>query len=196
MLMLGIIANSDQGVRRVLQNLGLRVGTSEDDRRLSRLEIVKYTVRRAKAMPLDDMKIWHDVWSLRHDSDFLVTSYDEGYEKPDRRPFESAHSLAVDNVLSRAEQLKELRQAGFKAKLQGGLEVIGHAHRVDLAWIHAGDDYEKDYVGATELGHDAFHLVRDGAGKAIVEGARTIASLMDLVPIVNLMVQHNLLGSH
>ncbi len=195
-LALGVIANSDDGVRRILHNLGLSVGTSGDLNRMSWWESTKFAIAWSWTTHPDNCKTpMYDIWSLRHDFDFLATSYEDGYQKPHRRIFSLALSLAHLNIFSRAEQLKQLTQADLRRQLKWTWEVADHLINIDLAWIHVGDDYDKDYVGATKYRNDAFYLVREGGGKEPVEGARTITSLTELLPITNIMVHEKMLGS-
>ncbi|PTU25204.1 hypothetical protein P175DRAFT_0401639, partial [Aspergillus ochraceoroseus IBT 24754] len=88
-----------------------------------------------------------------HDIDFVVTSYQAGAEKPERLIYEVAQR---------------------QAQCESGSE---------WEWVHVGDDYRKDYLGALEAGGEAYFLPRDNtAGKAAGDNVKTITSLLDLIP--------------
>ena len=73
-IVVGVITNSDDRVPRILESLGLVVGsrTVED-----------VTGNSTEGSPVEDISS-------------VVLSYDVGYEKPDRRIFEAAKELFVD----------------------------------------------------------------------------------------------------
>ena len=105
MLIIGVIANSDQGVRRVLQSIGLSVGTSEDPDKMSYWSAFRFGMTTG----LSNFRTpFLDIWSSRHDFDFLATSYEKGYQKPHSHIYSLSYTLACANVLSHAEQLKHM----------------------------------------------------------------------------------------
>lgn len=59
----------------------------------------------------------------------------------------------------------------------------------NYAWIHIGDDYEKDYEGAKDFGFDSLLLDRDGdhTGKE-----NLVSSLEEAGQIINIMAQQSL----
>ena len=147
--------------------------------------------RRAMANADGTVKtMFADVWSVQRDFDFLATSYDADSEKPDLKVFNYAANLARLNVVSRVEQVKKDGSASVSGAFGTAKAIITHRNDiVTMPWIHVGDDYSKDYLGAKESGVDAFHLVREGDGHKPVEGAQTISNLIELLPIVNVMAQ-------
>lgn len=69
------------------------------------------------------------------DIDFCIMSFDVGYEKPDRRVFQAAE-----------ETLSEIRSASNSS----------NTSPIDTYQkVYAGDDYEKDILGALDAGWDA-----------------------------------------
>lgn len=115
----GVISNSDDRVPSVLESFGLkvgprRVGTSEE---------------RNTQAKLDD------------DIDFVILSYDVGFEKPDRRMFDAA------------TQVFQNMHAGTPGN-DGSVSDHGY-HK-----LYIGDSLEHDYFGAKEAGWDAVLLDR------------------------------------
>ena len=196
MLILGIITNSDPRVRQVLQSMALNVGISTDlVGALTSSEVKEQIqmIRRSHRFRTPS----HDMWSLRHDFDFLATSHDEGVEKPGSAIFRHADILASLNVASREERLSQINSQTPTGQVFAGFwRIISSVWATDsMLWIHVGADYEKDYVGAEAFGREAFYLIREGEGQKPVEGAQTISNLIELIPIVNTMVEQNLLAS-
>ncbi|CAO2648030.1 Nn.00g089520.m01.CDS01 [Neocucurbitaria sp. VM-36] len=113
----GIITNSDDRVPGILESFGLKIGP----RRVGTAD-----QRSAEACSRDDI-------------DFVVLSYDVGFEKPDRRIFDAA-----------TEMLKETLAGN-----QQGLSTQ------DFEKLYVGDDLEKDYDGAEAAGWDRVLLNRD-----------------------------------
>jgi FMN phosphatase YigB (HAD superfamily) len=109
----GIITNSDDRVPSILESFGLKVGP-----------------RRAGLQHESNNTL-----SGSHDIDFVVLSYDVGYEKPDRRIFDAASAMLKDIVASSGDE-------------------------ADFEKIHVGDEAEKDYFGAKKAGWHAIHLTR------------------------------------
>lgn len=75
--------------------------------------------------------------SEQYDIDFSVMSYDAGFEKPDRRIFQTAESM---------------------------LEILTSTSGVDPAsWgkVYVGDDLEKDAKGAAEAGWSGIYVAED-----------------------------------
>lgn len=89
--------------------------------------------------------------AAQQDIDFVICSYDVGFEKPDRRVFDAAKST-----------LREILAAE---------KGMSSAQEVDLGdWdlVYVGDEIEKDGVGATQAGWNAVVVDRSlGDGDAI-----------------------------
>lgn len=110
-LEVGVVTNSDDRVPSVLSDLGLHVG----QRRYG---------TSTSALDLED--------SSRVDINVVVMSYDVGFEKPDRRIFDTA------------------RQLGSKGQTFEPYECL-----------HVGDHFQQDYLGAQAAGWNSLLLSRD-----------------------------------
>ena len=115
-VVVGIITNSDDRVLPILSSLQISV-----------------TARRYDA----NAKASLPVWQSRGNSDvqFVVLSYDVGFEKPDRRIFDAAKAL---------------------------LPVESD---VEYEYVHCGDDVEKDARGAMAAGWGGILLDRENEHK-------------------------------
>ena len=97
------------------------------------------------------------------DLDLVITSYEAGEEKPNKLIFDVAKRQA--RLLAR-----------FDAHTHGSTPA-GLDEADDWTCIHIGDDYQKDYIGATAAGWQSYFLERNGGGE---RPAGTIRSLMEL----------------
>ncbi|KAL2819322.1 hypothetical protein BDW59DRAFT_121350 [Aspergillus cavernicola] len=163
-VVIGVVSNSDDRISSVLESLGVSIDDARAGETGHKLlpgfeeqrEKTIYEHRNASpgagSSPLQAQK----------DVDFVLTSYQVGAEKPDR--------LIWDVALRKAQSLDNV--SGFDAgDTEGGWERI-----------HVGDDYGKDYRGATDAGWKAYYLARDDEAAAKApEGTRTITSLLDLL---------------
>jgi FMN phosphatase YigB (HAD superfamily) len=113
----GVITNSDDRVPSILESFGVKVGP-----------------RRAGAA-----QQWGEEVNKLHDIDFVVLSYDVGYEKPDRRIFDAASQI-----------LKEI--------------VADNSQETEFEKLYVGDAAENDYFGAKKAGWHAIHLARQESG--------------------------------
>ena len=59
-------------------------------------------------------------------------------------------------------------------------------------FIHIGDDFEKDYEGATKIGFEALHLVREGEDADVVDGANTITDLSQAAVTIRIIAEQEL----
>ncbi len=202
-LILGIITNSDPRVKQVLESMNLKVGMSALPMRPSREEMWRESRDDAEAsIGTGRIRIsvpWNGLWKTGSDFDFLATSYDADSEKPDPGIMFYARQMA--RLLNLSKVVQTLHTP--KSTVGGVYRLIrtAAAHRKDvdnMAWIHVGDDYEKDIAPAkveTEIvpgiklfKRHGIHLVREGEGTP-VEGADTVTSLTEVASIINLMVQ-------
>jgi FMN phosphatase YigB (HAD superfamily) len=195
MIILGIITNSDPRVRQVLNSLGLRVGPSQiPDSSLSGVaraankETIDMATRGRRAF----RSPYYDLYDSKNDFDFLATSYDLGYEKPDLGAFFGARKLASLLPMSRLEQSMEesesvLQNTGWLVKT--AWEV--RRRNSQMKWIHIGDDREKDFEGARTAGLDGLWLVRTPEDETYKPGLpdETVFSLEEAATVVSLMVQ-------
>lgn len=199
-LFVGVISNSDPRVKSVLESLGLKVGIEvmphreSFNERMSRAYM--QTVNQSETAWAESQEtsvsaiqsLWHNSYNPRNEVDFLATSYTAGEEKPHARIFNYAASLAAVNYASKLEQGREdwgpsLGTAQFKYKVASQIDAI-----YSSKWIHIGDDYGKDYIGSSENGFEAIHLVREGETDA-VEGANTVTSLTEAAAAIRIIAE-------
>ncbi|EED18862.1 conserved hypothetical protein [Talaromyces stipitatus ATCC 10500] len=130
----GAVSNSDDRVSAVLRSLGLSVGRTraDEDRSSTLLPGFEVTVSEDST----------DRGLQPNDIDMVITSYEAGQEKPNQLIFDVAARQA-DRLLSAEKSTKyDLN---------------------DIEWtrIHVGDDFAKDYQGATNAGWRAILLDRE-----------------------------------
>ncbi|CAL8578148.1 hypothetical protein XPA_003950 [Xanthoria parietina] len=119
----GIISNSDsQRIASILTSFGIRVNETGHD---------SAALKSARC----------------YDIDWMVTSFDSGYEKPSRQIFDAARALS--------------------ASFSEG----------DGEYLHVGDSIKEDYYGALEAGWQSVILDRDGKHQGKVPEATRVASL-------------------
>lgn len=128
-LEIGIITNSDHRVPSVLSDLGLHVGPR------------RYGTSTC-ALDLED--------SSQVNINFVVMSYDVGFEKPDRRIFDIA------------------RQLGSKGRLIEPNECL-----------HVGDHIQQDFLGAQAAGWNSLLLNRHQHNVGN-QGAKNLLSLAQI----------------
>jgi len=194
MFLTGIITNSDPRVRRVLQSLNLRVGPStqphfsaSDQWETAMRE--GFQLRTTGSVHMRTQ--WHEYYNAANDFDFLATSYETGFEKPDPGIYQAAVRLAAPMPMSRAEQQMEEVKGQVTGVFKLASTTLVHATQLaEMQWIHVGDDYIKDYRGAEGAGLEALHLVREGEGEA-KPGAKTVSSLEEVAAIVNVIAEES-----
>ena len=139
---IGVITNSDDRVPSVLSSLGLKVGPR------------RYGVGVESPDPHFDME---------DDVDFVVMSYDVGYEKPSRDVFDAAKQLVWSNW--------------------------GDPDHEDC-FIHIGDDFKKDFEGAQRAGWESVLLDRNGTqnghGSQEAPALSVIRNLRELIPYLHI----------
>ena len=135
---IGVITNSDDRVPSVLSSLGLEVGPR------------RYGFGVESPDP-------H--FNMEDDIDFVVMSYDVGYEKPSRDVFDAAKQLV-----------------GSK---------WGDPDQEDR-FIHIGDDLKKDFEGAQRAGWESVLLdrkgIHNGHGSQEAPALSVIRNLRELMP--------------
>jgi hypothetical protein len=95
--------------------------------------------------------------------DFLVTSYQIGYEKPDSKTWLAARGFVNDQIILRFWQRRKCE--GTCDAISIPRDEIRAARRGRYTWIHIGDDLEIKYEGAESFGYQALFLDRDGHHK-------------------------------
>ncbi|CEL02831.1 hypothetical protein ASPCAL03994 [Aspergillus calidoustus] len=157
-VVIGVVSNSDDRVCSVLESLGVSVGETREGER-SGHKLPGFEEERERiGTPHPNLRDSVSPLQGQVDVDFVLTSYQAGAEKPD--PFVWVTALRTAQVL-----------AGDAVGGEGGWECV-----------HVGDDFEKDYRGASDAGWKAYYLPRDPEAAANAqEGTKTITSLLDLV---------------
>lgn len=116
-VIVGVISNSDDRVPTILTSLGLSVSTQRF--------VAPGPQRQTGPTEFSDI-------------DFVIHSYDIGAEKPDRRVFDAAKTVA---------------------------DLVSRRSTVDTCYVHIGDDFEKDYLAAEKAGWKP--LLLGGHGRAV-----------------------------
>jgi FMN phosphatase YigB (HAD superfamily) len=163
-IVLGVISNSDDRVPEVLKSLGLRVGDTRADEDRSSMELPGFEERDSsqKVQP-KQLNATYKKAQPDADLDLVITSYEAGKEKPNKLIFD---------VAKRQARLLAWSDAHTHGSTPAGLDEAD-----DWTCIHIGDDYQKDYVGATAAGWQSYLLERNGEAE---RPAGTIRSLMEL----------------
>ncbi|KAJ5753906.1 uncharacterized protein N7511_008059 [Penicillium nucicola] len=147
-IIIGVISNSDDRVPAVLKSLGLQVGDMRADQDRSSMELPGFEEREGMQAVTDEQRA--------PDVDLVITSYEAGAEKPDRRIFDVAK-----------------RQAQLLASSEINPET-------DMLCVHVGDDYAKDYCAARDAGWESYLLPRDASQKKS-DDKRSLNSLAELI---------------
>ena len=141
-LTIGVITNSDDRVPSVLSSLGLEVSPRRYDLTANSLDL-------------------HS--SMEDNIDFVVMSYDVGYEKPSREVFDAAKQLVRSNW--------------------------GNSDQEDR-FVHIGDDLKQDFEGAERAGWESVLLDRDGIhkehGSQKARALSVIRNLRELIPYLRI----------
>lgn len=188
-ILVGIISNSDPRVKRILQSLGLRTGIHK----VPSLESMRDRAARVASEYTDLMKsVWHDAYDPLNDIDFVATSYHASSEKPDEGIFRYAEQLATLNFASRIEQRQEDQAPSFK-NLRHKMALPMQLGPIrESTYIHIGDEYKKDYLGAQNAGFETIHLIREGEGQDPVEGATIMPDLEGAATAIRILFSANL----
>ena len=199
-ILIGIVSNSDDRTGDILRSLGVRTGhvggksipegTAERWQQMKAPWLDNSKERRQKSQSSpdrDDFPQFCDgFFNPNDDVDFVVTSYEAGYEKPDSKIFAKAHELPKYFLWSRTKQLSPPK---------GALDITGKGHTiikgsVDMMSVHVGNDYEKDYLGVKASGSKGFLLCRNLGSEQ--KQVYQITNLMELATYVNLLADVNL----
>lgn len=175
----GVVTNSDPRVVDVLKDLGLKIGVVEPQR-----------VQEGTSLPgwFGQTQAVASDWNPDNDIDFVCTSYEAGSEKPDKGIYDYALILADAAGRGLDEQCKQYLSAQSldEEDLFLMAERIAQGRRA-IDWVHAGDDFEKDFRGAQDWGATAFYVKRKGRPtpeekSATKEGQFLLLDLSDIVP--------------
>ncbi len=179
----GIVTNSDPRVEEVLRDLGLRVGPSK----VPGFAAIGPRLREHTG-PGPVESIFRDYYNIGNDFDLISTSYEADAEKPESGIWLNAQILGAPTVLSRGEQ----EVTGQSYDLKTAFKIFSAAKystsSSKLVRIHVGDEYEKDYLGASNADWEAILLARgDIPTDATGEDVKVVRSLNELAMIVNVM---------
>ncbi|PYH49001.1 uncharacterized protein BP01DRAFT_353319 [Aspergillus saccharolyticus JOP 1030-1] len=152
-VVVGVVSNSDDRVPAVLESLGLSVGMCRADEDVSSTQLPGFEMRDRphSRKPADN---YGD--GEIHDLDLVITSYEAVAEKPSPIIFEVARRQAM--------------------KLVGAID----SDRSNWECIHVGDDYDKDYRAAIDVGWKAFYIPLEDDAKTPVQVRKT-GSLLDVL---------------
>ncbi|KAL6249903.1 hypothetical protein RBB50_003759 [Rhinocladiella similis] len=191
LILTGVVTNSDPRASTVLQELGLNVQGKPPKRHIA--EALRNAWNDARLERLDGLFASDALVFSRHsDVDFFSTSYETEYEKPDPNAWaEGRKAVQTIPTVRKAVSFRDSPSANVLEYMQKTAQTVGY--RVgEVMWLHIGDEYEKDYVGATAASLDALLLTRDNDGdmphKSNVSApdVPTISSLETAAMVVNL----------
>jgi HAD-hyrolase-like len=172
----GVITNSDDRVPSILSSLGLKVGARmvQKPEQMSQGNTQFQAVRNedaANAIPMGSFspRCFDGPTRTDEDINFTVLSYDVGAEKPNPQIFQAAKdmlrlTLQDDRALSRRD--KCTTAPGVKESTDS------------FAFLHIGDDVQKDVIGAQKAGFQSILLDREGTySQAFEESKKKILSV-------------------
>lgn len=136
----GVITNSDDRVPDVLSSLGLNVHHLRYGDPAEKCSDVAHTQCQTA------------------DIDFVIMSYDVGFEKPHRKIFDAATDM-LENMLS--------------------AEGVAKPALDDWTLLYVGDEPEKDAKGALDAGWDAILVDRDAQYGSVAEQRPEISIIKD-----------------
>lgn len=178
----GIITNSDSRVKQVLAQMSLNVGEVEVPSR----EAIRETAAISASTGRFETP-WSDAYNPTRDFDFLVTGYESGVEKPSPGIWKHADFQASLVAVSKAEKGMELPGGKVRSAFAVVSNALSHIGKTEnMKWIHIGDEYEKDYLGAKAAGREALLLDRDGTMDV---QADRVTNLEEAAVVINLMAQ-------
>ena len=192
MLITGIVTNSDPRVRNVLNSLGVRSGHSKLDTSASSAyeHASKLATSRAASGDLSFASPFQDMYNTQNDFDFLATSYETGFEKPNPQIFGAAKGLAVILPLARYE--RAFSQSGLLSSIRELTRVLRTSIKQveDASWIHIGDELQKDYNAAATYGIDSLLVDREDTVSS--DKVQKISSLEEAASVISVMASERL----
>lgn len=182
-LLTGVITNSDPRVSKVLRALSLKVG---EVRIPSNQEVRDSAAASVQSGNFETP--WSNAYDPTNDFDFVVTGYEAGAEKPSPKIWGYADFQASLVAISKSQKGLELPEGKFRSVFAVVANAVSNVGKTDnMQWIHIGDEYEKDYLGAKSVpGREALLLDRDNSMRIPVD---RVSSLVDAATVVNLMAQ-------
>ena len=174
----GVVTNSDTRTSKVLTSLGLSVNT---DPAIDDLEADQDQIVKDWGLPSgmrDQLESLQPEANSKYDIDYVVTSVNAGCGKPDIRIFQQAQREAQSSIHTQ----------GISDSLS---DTLLKAHKkVTGEYLHIGDDFDKDYLGATKAGFTALHLVRNKSYIRPEARYNTIFDLRDALVPVKVLLEH------
>ncbi|KIX07476.1 uncharacterized protein Z518_02129 [Rhinocladiella mackenziei CBS 650.93] len=189
LLVTGIVTNSDPRARDVLTDLGLEIGPSRVPE-MNPLQEMPNIWKNVQADNIKDIRAtpYAGYYSRRNHFDFLCTSYDAESEKPSLDIWLAAKRLVMPMPPSRMEN-----SLGPPSDLKDVSQIMTEALRYrpgKIKWVHIGDEFSKDYLGAVNCGLKALHLAREKESSLVVEeGIETVSNLEEAAMVVSVMAQ-------
>ncbi|KAI9734668.1 MAG: hypothetical protein M1834_002269 [Cirrosporium novae-zelandiae] len=163
-IIIGVITNSDSRVSLVLESLGLQVRTRAPDPKI--LDVQDKEVPGQRIQGLEELTGSQTGNRVPPpDIDMLILSYDVRTSKPDKEIFRKAMETA--HLLAGSEEDGEKLALTLRDREQ---------MREGWTYLHVGDEYDKDYVGAKEAGWQSILLDREGS----FEGKNGLERIGDL----------------
>ncbi|KAK5465484.1 hypothetical protein LTS15_002047 [Exophiala xenobiotica] len=187
----GVITNSDPRVSMVLKDLGLRVGLDKIPK-INMGKELSESWANVKAGRYDaELDFSRKYFKPDSDIDILTTSYEVGSEKPDAVMWDVGIRLLNLFPLIRATYSSD-PSSWSNPKDYADLMARSLAYRLgEVIWLHIGDEYDKDYVGATQASLEALLLKRDKDDDMLHKGSMpeqdvpTISTLSEASMVIN-----------
>ena len=207
MLMTGIITNSDPRVRQILSSLGVTTGISDHKPDASHIkDAVANYVNHGGHRPSYFSQFYQP---QTIDFDFLLTSYNAEYPKPDPRIFQEVRKFAAVIRMAKLEQAdttedeeippppSTIRRPLRNLRLPSTIQMLRYsrdaARTSQTAFhLHIGDDINEDFGAALVFGGepipqplhsnrfaDALWLLREGAAQISGTSARVTIKELD-----------------
>lgn len=186
LLVTGVITNSDPRVRLVLEDMSISVGTGSDP-----LDLKSALSKSREMRSMGDFALpWKYNYDPRNVIDFLCTSYDANAEKPEPAIFGAAKKYFFTLPVSRAEQSFGHPSSGWQA-LSNGFKVLRYRPTTgSTMFMHIGDEYPKDYVGARRAGWRSLYLARTPPPSAGTgANVEIVSSLQEAAMAVSILAQ-------
>ncbi|KIW15150.1 hypothetical protein PV08_05195 [Exophiala spinifera] len=191
LILAGVVTNSDPRASAVLQAVGLKVQAKPPKRYIG--EALSNAWNDARLERIDGLFASDALtFSQYNDIDFLSTSYETDYEKPDPNAWTEGLKLVQTLPLVRkAVSFRGSPSANVLEYMHKTAQTVGY-RAGEVMWLHIGDEYQKDYLGATAASLDALLLTRDNDGEmphksnVSAPDVPTISSLDTAAMIINL----------
>jgi FMN phosphatase YigB (HAD superfamily) len=167
--LVGVVSNSDPRVTGILQDLGLRVGCTAEQRTQTDGEAATIKIGPLTVNKQDPTLSWNP----DNDIDFVCTSWEAGAEKPEHAIFDYAKRLATDVFIAQGAQYLLIEGPPTPRRLWDFSQVAQERSKLD--WVHIGNDFQKDYQSAQKWGAvNSLYLRRADDDTALCMEARRV----------------------